>query len=359
MPVDSDDFNKNIFEPVEGLLCPGLFVLGHDPDQTLQRNVCLEQLAADVGNGSDFFGLKTNVCGVLLATTEPDEVRRRGIVEDAVIRIDNTILAGVTLKAWKISYRDPGYWRQRLPDFNNASRVREWERELLSDDDYKLIILPSWKDVFPAPGPWIREYLGYDPAVTEGGRNFGLDTMEYKLVLQLDQWARERGSAVITSHPLSRSSKGDYNLKGNTNLCEVRQIRLRKLSDRYQFTVPDLKRHGPTRTIYLPWQYDLFQVGNGGLPSEQIGRTAGKAEKRIRVQPVDEKIVSFLTANGGRYTVRQIMEGCGDDWKDRTLRAAYYDALNPQRRRLVPGKVTRYEPDADAGYTEITYEFKR
>src|SRR5208283_1725705 len=169
----------------------------------------------------------------------------------------------------------------------------------------------------------------------------------------------ERGSAVITSHPLSRSSKGDYNLKGNTNLCEVRQIRLRKLSDRYQFTVPDLKRHGPTRTIYLPCQYDLFQVGNGGLPSEQIGRTAGKAEKRISVQPVDEKIVSLLTANGGRYTVRQIMEGCGDDWKDRTLRAAYYDALNPQRRRLVPGKVTRYEPDADAGYTEITYEFKR
>jgi len=77
----------------------------------------------------------------------------------------------------------------------------------------------------------------------------------------------------------------------------------------------------------------------------------------LKAHPIDELIVDFLKANQGRYTVRQMMEGCGDDWNARQLRAAYYDALNPRRRRLVPGRVTRHEPDGE--HSEITYSFKR
>jgi len=76
------------------------------------------------------------------------------------------------------------------------------------------------------------------------------------------------------------------------------------------------------------------------------GQAAGKAAAKAAL------VRQYLTANAGRFSRRQLVEGCGDDWNDPKVRAAYNDAL----RRGLRDEVTKHPVDAE--YSEITYSLK-
>lgn len=359
---------ENIWEPVEGLLAPGLFVLGCAPELVHERNILVQQLARSVALGDDFMGLPTNKCGILLATTEPvlfattepEKVKGRlRIVPFGGIIWEYDILpAGVEVKLWSAN-DDPRSWPPRIAALDNPSGVGKWQAKWLgvaspnSFPRHDVVILGLWSDVLPWPKNWFEYYLGYVPANSEKGRRIALDAMEKIVVRQLNAWARERGICIIVFHELS--DKQDRLAGTTVGLHEANQIWLKKRGKRgYALVVPEKTHYGQARSIRLI--RDAIGMFHEDREESRDQSQPVRVKAAIR-RPEDPQIKEFLTANTGRFNLKEIVLGCGAEWpKDKNR---YYKALKRKGRLVEMGEVTEHAKDKDNGYPEITFSISQ
>jgi hypothetical protein len=327
--------SKALLEPVEGFLGPGLFAFGYPPELVHQRNILIEQLASSVALGEDFLGIPTNQCGVLLASTEPEEVQRRGIIPAGGVTWRGKLwCAGVTLRPCSTG-GPPVSWPERIPASDDLDAIEKWKGEWLAGDHH-LIILGTWSHVLPWPKEWVRQYLGYDPGVDEKGRNIALGNMEIATVSQLNAWAREKGVTIVVFQELVDKQT---RLARTVGLHNAYQIWLKR---GHKLEVPDRKRYGAARTIPLKCDDSgLFSVRVDEVDDHQKKAKRKKGDNTEQPNATDQAILAYLDEKGD-CTLRQIVDGTG-------LKKGTVDSR--LTRWLVPDKVSKNQKDHPHSYT--------
>jgi hypothetical protein len=331
------DFRDRSLHPVPGLIGrPALIAIACEADLVNPRNYLIEQLCASLFDGADFLGYPTNQCRVMLASPESYDIRERGIIP-----------SGVDLRDCPKPIP--------APDADDDMWLKAWQREWVGGV-HEVVVLGPWDSLRRGAKQWFEYELGYSPRNDENARKALYDDYERWLVRMLKDSARDRGITVIVCHVLN--GHGDR-LGCTIGLHEAHsQIWLRRRGGGYLLVVPEHTKNlfGPACTIPLDRDENgrFYRVDENG---DEEARQANFKGNEASQHPVDEQIKNFLAARPGRHTRKMIVECCGEDWSDKKVRAKFNDAL---RRRLVKNEeVIRYEPDADAGYPEITYSMKQ